>query len=72
MALDEEQIRAFRTDEISLTFFSMYSESRWRIVSRIPPDSPAAIMFVNRSSKTFGCFFMALASVEPDSTSCLT
>src|SRR5450759_4955800 len=39
------------------------------MVSRIPPASPAAIMFVNRASNTFGCFLMASASDNPPSTS---
>ena len=45
---------------------------RCRIVSRMPPASPAATMLQNRSSKTFGCLRSASASVEPDSTSCRT
>src|SRR5436309_1237790 len=32
----------------------MYVASRLRIVSRIPPASPAAIMFVKSGSKVFG------------------
>ena len=39
------------------------------MMSRIPPDSPAATMLVNRSLKALGCFFIASASEEPDSTS---
>ncbi len=39
------------------------------MVSRMPPASPAAIMFVKSGSKVFGCFFMASASEDPDSTS---
>ncbi len=37
-----------------LTAFSTYCEMRWRMVSRIPPVSPASIMLVVRSSKIFG------------------
>src|SRR5687768_10345053 len=39
------------------------------MVSRIPPASPAAIMFVNSGSKLLGCFFIASASDAPLSTS---
>src|ERR1700675_3497514 len=38
------------------------------MTSRIPPVSPASIMFVVRSSKTAGYWRMALARVEPPST----
>src|SRR6266852_696814 len=38
------------------------------MMSRIPPVSPASIMFTVRSSKTLGNCFMALASVAPPST----
>src|ERR1700722_14961987 len=38
------------------------------MTSRIPPVSPASIMFVVRSSNTAGYRRMALASVEPPST----
>src|SRR6185369_14573537 len=43
--------------------------SRFRIVSRIPPASPAAIMLTNSPSKVLGCLRMASASDAPDSTS---
>src|SRR5436305_2904316 len=39
------------------------------MMSRIPPDSPAGAMLVNRESKALGCVRMASASEEPDSTS---
>src|SRR4029077_10270103 len=42
------------------------------MMSRIPPDSPAATMLVNRLSNAFGCLRMASASEEPDSTSLRT
>src|SRR3984893_2108752 len=38
------------------------------MMSRIPPASPASIMLLVRSSKTFGYCFMALARVAPPST----
>ena len=38
-------------------------------MSRIPPASPAAIMFVKSGSKVFGCFRIASASDAPTSTS---
>src|SRR5216684_8157472 len=41
---------------------------RCRMMSRIPPVSPASIMLVVRSSKTTGYWRMALASVAPPST----
>ena len=52
----------------SLTAFSMYVARRWRIASRMPPASPAAIMFVNNASNAFGCFFIASARDAPPST----
>ena len=57
------------TCPLSFTAFSMNVASRLRIVSRMPPASPAAIMLVNSGSKVFGCFRIASASEAPDSTS---
>ena len=54
---------------LSLTFFSMYVARRFRIVSRMPPASPAAIMLVNSGSNVLGCLRIASASVWPFSTS---
>ena len=51
------------------SFFSRNVARRSRIVSRIPPASPAATMFTKSSEKIFGCFPMASARVCPDSTS---
>jgi hypothetical protein len=42
---------------------------RIKIVSRIPPASPAATMFTYRSLNAFGCLRSASATVWPDSTS---
>ena len=39
------------------------------MMSRIPPDSPAATMLVNRLSNALGCLRIASASEAPDSTS---
>ena len=55
---------------LSLTDFSMYCARRCRMVSRIPPASPAATMLVKRSLKIFGCLRIESARLEPDSTSC--
>ena len=51
------------------SFFSMKIASRLRMVSRIPPASPAATMLVYKSENALGCFRMASATVLPDSTS---
>src|SRR5271157_5581521 len=56
------------TARCSFTFFSMYVERRCRIVSRIPPVSPASTMLEYNPSKTFGYCFMAADSVLPPST----
>ena len=53
----------------SLTDFSMYVARRLRMVSRIPPASPAAIMLQNSSSNTLGCLRMASARLAPPSMS---
>jgi hypothetical protein len=39
--------------------------SRLRMVSRIPPISPAWMRFTKRLSNTFGCLRSASAKVEP-------
>src|SRR5678815_4889065 len=49
----------------------MYWASRLRIVSRMPPTSPAATRFWNSSSKVSGNRLSASANVEPDSTASL-
>ena len=41
--------------------FSIYAASLLRIVSRIPPASPAATMFAYNSVNTLGCFLRASA-----------
>src|SRR5712692_8983449 len=46
----------------------MYAARRFKIVSRMPPISPAATSCTNRVSKTFGWSLSASARVEPDST----
>ena len=56
----------FRT---SASFFSRKVARRSRIVSRIPPASPAATMFTYRLENAFGCLEKASASVLPHSTS---
>src|SRR5271157_5117351 len=56
------------TARSNFTFFSMYVERRCRMVSRIPPVSPASTMLVYNGSKTFGYCFMAAESVLPPST----
>ena len=56
------------TARCNFTFFSMYVESRCRIVSRIPPVSPASTMLLYSASNTFGYCFMAVDSVLPLST----
>ena len=45
---------------------------RFRIVSRIPPTSPAATRFTYRRSNATGCLRSASENVEPPSTSRLT
>jgi hypothetical protein len=52
----------FRT---SASFFSRKVARRRRMVSRIPPASPAATMFTYRSVNTLGCWRIASASVCP-------
>ena len=54
------------------SFFSRNTARRRRIVSRIPPASPAATMLTKRSVNAFLCFDNASASVLPDSTSYTT
>ena len=46
----------------------MYTARRCRMMSRIPPVSPASIMLVVKSSKIFGYCFIAFAKVAPPST----
>src|SRR6267143_2452824 len=46
----------------------MYAARRFRMVSRMPPISPAAISSTNSVSKTFGWSLSESARVEPDST----
>src|SRR4030067_2611867 len=41
----------------SFMAFSIYAASLLRMVSSIPPTSPAATRLTERLSKTFGCFF---------------
>src|SRR5882672_6016084 len=53
----------------SASFFSRKVARRIRIVSRIPPASPAATMFTYRLVNARGCFDKASATVLPDSTS---
>ncbi len=55
----------------SFAAFSRYWESRLKIVSRIPPTSPAAIIFTKRVSNWSGYFFKASARVSPLSTDSL-
>jgi len=45
---------------------------RCKIVSKIPPTSPAATRFTKRSSNCLGCLLRASPSVEPPSTSLAT
>ena len=47
------------------------SAQRWLSAGRMPPVSPAAIIFVYNVSKVLGCFAMASERVDPDSTSVL-
>src|SRR5205823_2571094 len=54
------------------SFFSRNSARRTRIVSRIPPASPAATMLTSRSLNALGCLRSASASVWPLSTSYTT
>src|SRR6266513_1842646 len=54
------------------SFFSRNWASRSRMVSRIPPASPAATMFTYRSVNALGCLRRASASVWPLSTSYTT
>jgi hypothetical protein len=54
------------------SFFSMKVARRSRIVSRIPPASPAATMFTYSSLNALGCLRRASASVCPLSTSYTT
>ncbi len=56
---------------INASAFSRYTASRLRITSRIPPASPASIMFTKRSEK-HDCLRSASASVAPASTSYMT
>ncbi len=50
----------------------MYAASRLRMVSRIPPASPAATMFTYSSGKALGCLRSASANVAPPSISVRT
>src|SRR6059058_1206073 len=54
------------------SFFSRNSARRTRMVSRIPPASPAATMLTYRSLNALGCLRSAAASVWPLSTSYTT
>src|SRR6266567_116259 len=54
------------------SFFSRNCARRKRIVSRIPPASPAATMFTYRSPNALGCLRSASARVWPLSTSYTT
>ena len=45
------------------SFFSMNVARRMRMVSRIPPASPAATMFTYRSLNALGCLARASATV---------
>src|SRR6266566_4869347 len=54
------------------SFFSRNTASRSRMVSRMPPASPAATMFTNRSENALGCLRSASARVWPLSTSYTT
>src|SRR3970040_1115750 len=54
------------------SFFSRKVASRSRMVSRIPPASPAETMFLYNSVKALGCLAKASASVWPLSTSYTT
>src|SRR5947207_6259947 len=54
------------------SFFSRNCAMRSRMVSRIPPASPAATMFTYRSLKALGCLRSASARVWPLSTSYTT
>ena len=54
------------------SFFSRKPASRSRIVSRMPPASPAATMLTNSPLKAPGCFSSASARVLPLSTSYTT
>ena len=54
------------------SFFSRNSDRRTRIVSRMPPASPAATMLTYRSPKALGCLRSASARVWPLSTSYTT
>ena len=49
--------------------FSLKSANRERMVSRIPPNSPASIMLAYSPSKTLGCLRIESARVVPVSTS---
>src|SRR5204863_1161608 len=54
------------------SFFSRNAASRTRIVSRIPPASPAATLLTYRSLNALGCLRSASARVCPLSTSYTT
>ena len=56
------------TRRFSLSFFSMYAPRRFRIVSRMPPISPARTSCTKRSSNALGWSASASAKVEPAST----
>src|SRR5207247_2446071 len=60
------------TLRMMVSLFSRNSDRRTRIVSRMPPASPAATMLTYRSPKALGCLRSASARVWPLSTSYTT
>jgi hypothetical protein len=56
------------TRRLSFIAFSMYTERRCKMASRMPPASPAWIRLTNRLSKTLGCLRSESDSVRPPST----
>ena len=57
---------------LSAAAFSRKVANLKRIVSSIPPTSPAAIIFTNNSGNIFGCFAILSAREFPDSTLVVT